>query len=137
MNDGGLAGPVRADQAGNFSRADLERNIVDGGELAESFRQALDGNEHRDTLRQRRVHNKQRVVIFFCARTLLTAWMTPNQRHSLRYLKLTAKRCKLTNLNRLKLINKIRIVPLRFISRFADRAPYDLRLISLERGLPK
>jgi hypothetical protein len=58
MNDGRFAGPVGAHKASNFSCLNDERDVVDRLEVAVGFRQALDGDEHRDTLRYERIQNK-------------------------------------------------------------------------------
>ncbi len=42
LNRGGFPCPVRAQQSKNFTRPDVERNVVDGDELAEPFHQMLD-----------------------------------------------------------------------------------------------
>ena len=65
MNDGRLAGPVGTDKAGNFSCLDDERHVVDRLEVAVSFRQVLNGNEHRDTVRQASIGNKPFAALFF------------------------------------------------------------------------
>ena len=51
-----LAGAVRAEEAGDGAGVELERELVDGGELAEALRQRVggdDGGHRRDSSRRR------------------------------------------------------------------------------------
>ena len=45
-----LAGAVGADEAHDFSRRDLERQIVNGGEIDEDAPEVLDGNRHEEVV---------------------------------------------------------------------------------------
>jgi hypothetical protein len=59
VNNGGFAGSVGTDQACDFSAPDHERDLVERGEGAVGFRQPIDGNEHRDTVREQIIQNKR------------------------------------------------------------------------------
>src|SRR5208282_2129848 len=65
MNDGRFASPIGTDKAGNFSCLDDERDVVDRPKIAVGLCQALNANEHRDTVRQGTIGNKPLAVLFF------------------------------------------------------------------------
>ena len=58
VNDGRLASSIGTDKAGNFSRLDDERNLVERLEIAVGFRETLDRNQHRETVRRQSIRNK-------------------------------------------------------------------------------
>jgi hypothetical protein len=67
MNDRRFAGSIGTNEAGNFSLLNGERHVVNRFEIAVSFSQALDGNEHRDTVREESIRDKLFVALSLAA----------------------------------------------------------------------
>ena len=111
MNDGRFAGPVGTDQAGNFSSVNDERHVVDRRELAVGFRQSLDSNEHRATVRLRNIDDKLLVELFFVPERDSFATRCLVGINSFECAPDNSEYVEITLQDRLKLAGQIRILP--------------------------